>query len=256
MHPIFSGDCVGDFSVESADGIVKATHALFDRMKNGDILIAYDFDGTVLDTMAAHGRLAADCMHAEFGTEYKEAMRLYYSTTGIPFPKQLEKIYPKGPAEKRKACADNYWNRKTAEVYRATKPFPEIKETLELTGTFAQKSTIASSTEAWLIKELTGKHGLTKYFESIWGCEEGSKQEHIARMRKKYKIAAVIFVGDSTSDVKMKEKGADLTIGKAGPKESGMLSPAELVAAGADYATEDLRDINRILDHLTNLLCE
>ena len=233
--------------------IKSAARKLCERLERnektgGQILVAYDFDGTVLDTMAAHGILAAECMHAEFGTEYEEAKRLYHSTTGIPFPKQLEKIYPNEPAGKREACEKKYRSRKTDEVYRATEPFPEAKMTFEETKVFGTTmQTIASSTEARLIRELTDKYDLTKYFEMIWGCDEGDKNQHMAHMRGKYHVSAVIFVGDSASDVKLKEKGADMTIGKAGPPEKGMLTPEQLVEAGADYASEDLLDIPKIL---------
>jgi uncharacterized membrane protein len=35
----------------------------------------------------------------------------------------------------------------------------------------------------------------------------------------------------------------------------GMIASFRALQAGADYASEDLRDINRILNHLSDLLC-
>jgi phosphoglycolate phosphatase-like HAD superfamily hydrolase len=234
---------IKDAARKLCEGIERGGHT-------GKILVTYDFDGTLLDTMGEHGDLAADVMHEEFGTVQNYAKVLYYSTTGIPFPAQLEKIYPERAKIARARCAKRYSARKTDEVYRAAEPFFEVEEALQAVSKMGHFQTIASSTEAWLIKELTDRHGITGYFETIWGCGEGSKSEHIAHMRKHFELAGVIFVGDSASDVKMNQKGADLAIGKAGSLEKGMLNPGQLVNNGADYASEDLRDVGKILNEL------
>ena len=44
----------------------------------------------------------------------------------------------------------------------------------------------------------------------------------------------------------MKENGADITIGRTGLKEKGLLSSQELFDAGADYVTTDLGDLIKI----------
>ncbi len=203
----------------------------------------FDWDGCIYDTMKSHGILAATCMQKYFGTPFEDAKRRYHSTTGIPFDKQLEKIYPDASVELRSECATEYHRRKIDEVYYNSSPFKDVHKTLGYLGAIGHVTFVSSSTEATLINSLHERDKIDYYFEDVFGKDEGSKPQHISDVRSRWQPALLVFVGDSKSDVQLTGHGADITIGRAGPVESGMLTPEELVEAGADYATHDLRDM-------------
>lgn len=90
--------------------------------KNGskdNFLILFDFDGTLVDTMPAHSKLAAEVINKYFGINKKLAYKKYIETSGLPFEKQLEIIFPsKKHKQKREKCAKEYVNRKVVDVYQ------------------------------------------------------------------------------------------------------------------------------------------
>ena len=94
------------------------------------VVLMNDFDGNLLDTMEAHGRLAADCIHEYFGMDKEKAETAYHSTTGVSFDEQLRILFPKAAEEQRFECARKYHERKLKEVYEAAELFPELKEIL------------------------------------------------------------------------------------------------------------------------------
>ena len=210
--------------------------------------ILFDFDGCILDTMKRHGLLAANVMNKYFGMPVETAIKRYHETTGIPFPKQLENIFPNKP-DKWKPCADEYVRRKTEEVFNKAVPFPDVKEMLKALKKKGVLLVISSSTEADMINRIMEKFGLDSYVKHVYGEHEGGKPDHVKDIEEKYNPETVVFVGDSTSDVKMNQKAERvITVGRAGPESSGMLSKEKLIEAGANIATDDLRVLAKIMD--------
>ena len=81
------------------------------------VVIMFDLDGTLFDTMGAHADLAADVMAKHLGLSKKSARNKYLATAGVPFPKQLELIFPNAKSAQRNACEQEYVERKMIEVY-------------------------------------------------------------------------------------------------------------------------------------------
>jgi len=214
------------------------------------VAIMFDFDGTIFDTMGKHADLAAKCIQKHFGMSFRQARNEYLSTTGIPFPEQLKKIFPKAHSSLRKNCVAEYVERKITEVYGAAKPFKDVEAALKALKAKGYDLIISSSTEAPLIKNQLEKHGLTKYFSDVFGPKKGNKAAHIGIIRIKRQNPRVIaFVGDSASDVSLRKKGAGqevFTIGRTGRKKQGMHGRKNLRQAGATFTTIDLRHITDI----------
>lgn len=202
----------------------------------------FDFDGTLVDTMGLHGKLAADVMHKHFGINREQAREKYYSTTGIPFQKQIKKIFPEASEKKLRTCAKEYTQRKNKEVFDQAGLFPETKKTLEKLSKKGHELIISSSTEEKVIRDILEKKGILGKFSEVYGCDSGSKEDHIKKVMKEKKPDMIVFTGDSRSDVKHNEYTV-LTVGRAGEKDSGMLSPDELLESGADFATYNLKKL-------------
>lgn len=190
-------------------------------------IVMHDWDGTDVDTMPSHARLAAKVINKCFGMKIKYARSNYLATTGIPFDKQLEKIFPQSSKEERDACANEYHLRKIKEVYENPKTFPSVKKVLKLSSDIGFVSIISSSTEENLINAWAKKENLSQFFSAIYGREHGTKTDHIKIVEKAYPGCTIFFLSDSAGDMNLPA----ITIGVCAPKEK----QEEFYRAGADW---------------------
>ena len=214
----------------------------------GKIVVMNDFDGTILDTMEAHGILAADCINRHFGMDLKTAKRRYFETAGVPFHRQLETIFPGDDFEaQRQKCAAEYHNRKIEEVYFQANLFPDVFPYLGMLDDKGAYATISTSTEGPLTSELLIRHDIADAFIAIRGAERGSKPKHIKEV-KIYGPRLILFAGDSRSDMALSKSEGVTAIGRSGPETKGMLSRGELIEAGAYDAFDELTCMEYILN--------
>lgn len=189
----------------------------------------WDWDGCLVDTMPAHADLAAKCIQSFFGMKFQEARKAYLATTGIPFDKQLEKIFPLENESARKACADVYHKEKIKMVYGNPQNFPETIQTVQgLESRYMATQVISSSTEESLIQSWVEKFGLINEFRAVYGREHGSKVDHIKLVRQQCLEAFIVFISDSPGDMDLP---ADCTIGVQSTPETENL----FFAKGAAY---------------------
>ncbi|HOS87937.1 MAG TPA: hypothetical protein PL093_00105 [Candidatus Pacearchaeota archaeon] len=183
------------------------------------IIVMYDWDGTLVDTMPAHAALAAKCIKQTFGLPYAEAKEKYLESTGVPFDLQLEKIFPLAESALKKQCADRYHREKMFLVYGDPVTFPgafgTIKETANVFPSAIQ--VVSSSTEEPCIKEWARKSKLSRYFYYILGRESGNKQQHIQKLRQEFSRSVIFFISDSAEDMALP---ADCCVGVQASKES------------------------------------
>ncbi len=187
------------------------------------IIILWDWDGTLVDTMPKHADLAAECIEKYLKIPREEARKRYLETAGAPFHAQLVEI----SGSEQKECADEYHSKKISKVYKNVKSFPETKIIIKaLAENFAELvQVISSSTEEKLIEKWAEKTNLSKYFFRIYGYNHGRKEDHIALVRKMFPMAKIVFISDSARDMNL---NADYKIGIAGNSEK------EFFAQGAD----------------------
>lgn len=177
---------------------------------NADIILVYDFDGTLVDNMSSHINLAKECIVKHFGIDEETAQEEYIRTTGVPFDEQLKIIFPGVEKEKlRKECAQEYHSRKDKEVYKNAKNFPDsiknakeiMKQAIENGLSILQIITSGSETkilEKWLLE-----NQLAKEFKLVMGRESGLKKDHFIKIRQAYPEASVFFISDSPRDMEV-----------------------------------------------------
>jgi len=168
--------------------------------KRKNFLILLDFDGTLVDTMASHTSLASEVIAKHFVISKKWAEKEYTKTTGIPFDRQLEIIFPgekyKG---KRVKCAQEYHKEKLKKVYLKTLPTKGTLETLKKLQKLGYKQLILTGTEEWIVKKWLKEKKILKI--EVWGKESGIKQDHIKVLRKKFPKEKFLIVSDSFGDL-------------------------------------------------------
>ena len=211
----------------------------------GKVVLMFDLDGTIIDTNKQHADLAADVIHKYFGVPKKEATTKYHNTSGIPFPLQLEKMFPNASTVQLRACAEEYASRKRG-VYENARLFNDVKPTLEALKQKGYELILSSAAAPQLIEFTLQKFGLQKYFSEIYGEPRGLKAQHINALKIERTGSTVVFVGDSRYDVSFGKDGKVVTVGRAGKKWRGLWSIPSLYHAGATVATKDLRILTKL----------
>jgi phosphoglycolate phosphatase-like HAD superfamily hydrolase len=72
-------------------------------------LLAFDLDGTLVDTMGDYGDKAAALMQQHYGTDFDQARANYFRTSGLPFHQQLKILYPHEASTPQVAQAFEDW---------------------------------------------------------------------------------------------------------------------------------------------------
>jgi HAD superfamily hydrolase (TIGR01509 family) len=190
-----------DFS--KADKIFKSLKEVVNFLsKPKKVVVMWDFDGTLVDTMPSHTRLASEVINKHFGLSKEKAKQEYLKTTGFPFDIQLKMIFPKSNGEKRKLCAEEYHRRKLKEVYKNFKNTPNAKNTIHQLYKLKIPQVITSGTDENIVYEWIKREKI-KGMTRVTGREEGVKFDHIKKIKKEFKNYSIIFVGDSLNDMKL-----------------------------------------------------
>lgn len=162
---------------------------------------AFDFDGTLIDTMWGYARVAAEAMHRHHGIPFEEGHRRYLETSGIPFFQQLEIIRPRSP--KNAACASEFEAKKTEGLFSCA-PDPKTVQGLALLRGAGIKLAVSSNNfqhllDKWLADNPGMPMDLSLGFDGQ-GLEKG--RPHFMRIQQAFGVtsAEILYCGDSLKD--------------------------------------------------------
>jgi len=197
-----------DFS--KADKVFKNLKEVIDFFrKSKELIVCWDFDGTLVDTMASHVKLASELINKYFGLSKEKARREYLKTTGLPFDIQLKIIFPKKDKNTKKLCAKEYHKRKLNEVYKNFKSIPNAKYAIYQLFKLGVFQIVTSGTDEDIVYYWIKKEKITG-INKVMGREQGLKADHIKEIKKKFKNTLLVLVSDSVKDMKLP---ADFKIG-------------------------------------------
>lgn len=165
-------------------------------------LIAFDLDGTLVDSMPSYAKIAAQVIEKHYNMPVKQAQEAYYRTSGIPFQQQLQEIFP-GNAQ-NSAAAEEYEQQKLAylhehgfdlepAVYRALLKMQDEGYLLAI-STSNSPEAMECSTDRWPIQ-----------FDAALPYEGENFQKgltHFQWLAEHFEIelSEMLFVGDSLDD--------------------------------------------------------
>jgi len=161
----------------------------------------FDLDGTLVDTMGGFADIAAEVMAARHGVEWAWARGKYLETSGLPFCKQLEVIFPAHAANG--AASDEFEGRKLA-VCEATSMDAQTIEGLEALRAQGLKLVVSSNTGQTVVDAFVAREGfafdLALGFEPALGLGKG--RPHVERALAQFGANRdeLLFVGDSLKD--------------------------------------------------------
>lgn len=219
------------------------------RVERG--VVVFDLDGTLLDDLHAISQVAADVMHATFGTPAEEARIHYLATTGMPFEAQLAQLYAHAPTEERARVARTFHQRKVTEAYAHAEPFREVPRLLKRLAEARWTLAISTGAETEMAELILEREGLRFWFEEVLGSRDGTKREHLREYRRRFPGAPIFLVGDSRFDMEaaLSVEGV-VPLGRASRLPHWTLAPSDLEKWGAAWADYTLLELPLVLERL------
>jgi phosphoglycolate phosphatase len=162
-------------------------------------VIILDFDGTVADTMPFLVDLAARLLRSRYGLLDSEARRAYIETTGLPFCKQIEIIFPGNPLNE--ATVREFEGEKLGHLGEFAF-FPDALAVLAEIRIRGVKVCLSSGNYESLIREVLASRGVVVDLVMGFrpGFEKGPQHFRFAAETFAAQREQVVFVGDSIKD--------------------------------------------------------
>lgn len=165
-----------------------------------NVALVFDFDGTLVDSMGGFATIAASVICKHFGKTPAWGKARYLETSGLPFPFQLEKIFP-GDPRIPEAVAE--YDREKIESYGKASFFPDVKPALEWLCDQGVGLAISSNNDFALLEKKLGT--LASLFDCVAGFEPGflKGRKHFEWIRARLGSPSLLFIGDSLHDAAM-----------------------------------------------------
>lgn len=165
-------------------------------------ICAFDFDGTLIDSMWGYAEIAADAMRKHHGIPREEGHRLYLETSGIPFFQQLESIRP--GSLKNAACAEEFEARKIEGMFLSKPDADALEGTRRLRE--AGVRLVVSSNNFQHLVERYMQQNPSLQMDLVLGFDQEKKLEkgrlHFEAIEKRFGLpkSVILYCGDSLKD--------------------------------------------------------
>jgi phosphoglycolate phosphatase-like HAD superfamily hydrolase len=178
-------------------------------------VIAFDFDGTVVDSMGGFGQIAGELLSQARGITEAEGRRLYRETSGLPFFQQLESLYPGAPDNPQ--IAETFESRKLAGFF--SQPyFDDMAPALTILRAAGRRLAICSNNSQDNIESFVTRHDFT--WDHVLGFkpdfEKGPSHFDHVRNQESISKAEMLLVGDSLKDAEKAQDYGIAFIGRTG----------------------------------------
>lgn len=212
-------------------------------------LIAFDLDGTIIDTMGSFADIAGELLQEAYGWSFEQGRARYLETCGVPFFQQLEIMLPGNRHNAR--VAQQFEKRKLSAFIREKIAEPTL-ETLHKLKDREIFTAISSNNFDTLVKEFVHRENvpvdLALGFKILPNGEYFCKgAPHFRHLQQRFNIPArsMVFVGDSLKDASLAEENEIRFIAKI-----GTFSEADFRAQYNSHLTGAVYEIHELLDLL------
>jgi phosphoglycolate phosphatase-like HAD superfamily hydrolase len=162
-------------------------------------IVVLDFDGTVLDSMPFLTGLAASLLTARYGMEPEEARQAYIKTTGLPFVKQIEIVFP---GDKRNPATVEAFEEEKRRRMMDFELFPDVHPAVAEIRRSGIKVCVSSGNYEELIDRFLKLRELEVDLILGYrpGFEKGPDHFRFVKQRFDSTFDRMVFVGDSHKD--------------------------------------------------------
>jgi len=217
------------------------------------IVLIFDLDGTLVDSMAAHARAFSHLINDKFSLDPEKAEKHYLETSGKPLSKQLLSFLEEKLDEEEIATFENEFWDSVLEI--PVTLFPDVVPALTFLKEMGGLLCVSSSCIPRVIEQKLKTSNIGGLFSLRLGTLPNSKtlqkgKGHFDIIRKFFSIPRIsftqkaIFVGDSPYDMTIAKEEGILAIGRL----SRHVNKRELIRTGADFLVNDLKDLVEILN--------
>jgi phosphoglycolate phosphatase len=135
-------------------------------------LVAFDFDGTIVDSMGNFADLAAEILNREHGITHAEARRMYIETSGLPFSAQLEELFP---TDRRNGRLAIEFDQRKLEHFHARPYFPDVKPGLDFLRAMGLRLAVCSNNSQDNVDTFVQAHRAATgvWFDHVLGLRSG-----------------------------------------------------------------------------------
>jgi CDP-L-myo-inositol myo-inositolphosphotransferase len=207
--------------------------------------VAFDFDGTIADTMPFLTNLAVDLLTKWHRVSPSETRLRYRETSGVAFADQLEEMFPGDPANE--TIVAEFEARKRDAIFDQPL-FPETLDTLRSLSDRGIMRFIVSSTPLDIVAEYATCHGFEHELDAVRGSAAGlKKDEQLRSIILEHNLAAesVMFVGDSVRDHELARVSGVRFVGVCRTVDDGFRE------RGIDY----VRDLGDVVPRCAPFVC-
>lgn len=186
-------------------------------MLKGKNIIIFDYDGTLVDTMSVFADVASRLIFEHYGLNKGEARRKYLETSGLPFCKQIEIIFPGRNLNREIALA---YEREKIEATADIAMDRETREALKILKDRGYELAVSSNNSQYNISQFVKNNRIGGLFRLALGFKDdfGKGREHFDFIKNELGLDSreMIFIGDSINDARLaKENDIDF-VGKIG----------------------------------------
>ncbi len=179
--------------------------------------IIFDFDGTLVDTMQIFADVASRLISEYYGMPKERAREMYFKTSGLPFCKQIEIIFPGHKLNQETALT---YEREKLEATSGVSMDEETAGALSALRGLGYNLAISSNNGQENITKFIDNNKLHEMFKLFLGFKDGfgKGKEHFEFIKNTLGLnnRELVFVGDSLNDYRLaNENGVDF-IGKTG----------------------------------------
>jgi phosphoglycolate phosphatase-like HAD superfamily hydrolase len=161
--------------------------------------VAFDFDGTLVDTMHRYADIAAEAMASHFEIPAERAHQLYLETSGVPFFQQLELIFGSDP--RTDGCVEQFERVKAAYLETVTLDDAARAALARMRGMGLSLAIASNNFQTLLDRFLVDDPEL---FDIVLGYGPGISKGPVmfSRVRDRFGVDRrhLLFVGDSLAD--------------------------------------------------------
>lgn len=162
-------------------------------------VLIFDMDGTLVDSMGVFADMAAKIMMDVYACEFSWARQRYRETSGVPFPFQLEILYP---GNQKNAEANAQFRHEKLKCYPSLPFFMDTKELKNLSQEL--DLAVSSNNEQTIVSDKLKEH---PWFDLILGYRPNFLKgaDHFEEIQNHFEVDRkdMFFVGDSLHDAKV-----------------------------------------------------
>lgn len=164
-------------------------------------LLLLDFDGTLVDSMGSFADLAASLIQEQLGLSFAEGRAAYLKTSGLPFFRQLEVLFP----EKELQGLAKQFEREKIKSYAQSPVYPEALETLKEIKKQGIKLAVSSNNSQEVLEDyLTQQKNLAGLLDLTFGWKPDFAKgaSHFLAALEHFHLESneALFMGDSLHD--------------------------------------------------------